>query len=87
MLRSGLARMVRGFFRVFTLAKVGFLIGMALVALNIKTAEQEWQADHVEVIDEADPELVDTAEVSIYRAPQSDGGDEVEAVATPPPEP
>lgn len=86
-LRSGLARMVRGFFRVFTLTKVGFLIGMALVALNIKTAEQEWQADHVEVIDEADPELVDTAEVSIYSAPQSDGGDEVEAVATPPPEP
>lgn len=86
-LRSGLARMVRGFFRVFTLPKVGFLIGMALVALNIKTAEQEWQADHVEVIDEADPELVDTAEVSIYSAPQSDGGDEVEAVATPPPEP
>lgn len=85
MLRSGLARMVRGFFRVFTMAKVGFLIGMALVALNIKTAEQAWQAEHVEVIDDDDPEASHTTGVSIYAQATPDSGDEVEQVATPPP--
>ena len=56
--------MVRGFFRVFTMAKVGFLIGMALVALNIKTAEQAWQAEHVEVIDDDDPEASGSSDPS-----------------------
>ena len=79
--------MVRGFFRVFTLPKVGFLIGMALVALNIKTAEQAWQAEHVELIDHEDPDLADEAEISIYAEAASDSGDEVEQVVTPPPEP
>ena len=88
MLRSGLARLVRGYFRVFTLPKVAFVIGMALMALNMKTVEQEWLAEHAEVteLDDTTPDA-DLGDNGMYASPSSGDAAEVAEVATPPPEP
>ena len=60
-LQTGLARQTRGFFRVFGLAKVSFLLAMAAAAINLLLYEKEWQKARVEVVkhDAADPSEVD----------------------------
>lgn len=50
-LRTGLARLSRGFFRVFGKDKIEFLLGLALGALNLKMAERARRRLEVEVID------------------------------------
>jgi hypothetical protein len=50
-LRTGLARMYRGFFRVFGKNKIEFLLALALSALNLKMAERARSYEEVEVID------------------------------------
>ena len=49
-LRTGLARMARGFFRVFGKDKVELLLGLALGALNLKMAERTRRREEVEVV-------------------------------------
>jgi len=49
-LRTGLARMSRGFFRVFGKDKVELLLGLALGALNLKMAERTRRREEVEVV-------------------------------------
>lgn len=76
-LRTGLARLSRGFFRVFGKDKIELLLGLALGALNLKMAERARRQIEVEVIDhDWDDEPDDTSAV------EPDG---VEATEDPPP--
>lgn len=50
-LRTGLARLSTGYFRVFGKDKVALLVGLALAALNLKMAEKSRHHDEVEVVE------------------------------------
>jgi len=87
-LRSGLAHLTRGCFRVFTLPKVAFLIGMALAALNIMTVEQEWRANNVEVVEHDHEDFNDELDDGVYAGRsggEDDAGDVEEVASLPPP--
>lgn len=71
MLRVGLARLTRGYFRVFGKEKISFLVGMALVALNLKMVETDRRHVEVEVID------FDEAELAEYFGETVDAGDDI----------
>ncbi|MBU3689103.1 MAG: hypothetical protein B7C54_05755 [Acidimicrobiales bacterium mtb01] len=76
-LRNGLARLSRGFFRVFGKDKVSLLVGLALAALNLKMAEKTRRRDEVDVVDHDWDDDSDEADTSV--------GEADEDVVTPPP--
>ena len=77
LLQTGIARQTRGFFRVFGLAKVSFLLAMTAAAINLLLYEKEWQKTRVEVLkhEGTDPSEVDDVYLDHYAEGDDPGGD------------
>lgn len=76
-MRTGLARLQRGYFKVFGLTKATLMMGMMCVSINLQLQEQQSRDTDIETVE------LDTEELTTDVPSETDDDDENPAVAQP----